>query len=123
MGTLFRSDRAVHEITNYKLWIALGDAAKGAIVVDQGARAAITEQGRSLLVVGVAGVHGAFEAGDIVDVEDAEGILVARGKVSASHDEVALAQGHSQEQLRANRLLSHLADKPLIHRDELVVFE
>ena len=34
-----------------------------------------------------------------------------------------LALGRTREQLANNRLLSSLADKPIIHRDELIVFE
>ncbi len=123
VGTLFARDAKPHEITNYKLWIALGDAAKGALVVDDGAKRALMRGGSSLLVVGVTQVRGRFADGDIVDVEDAQGNLCARGKVSASSDEVLLGRGYSQEQLAANRLLAPLAQKPLIHRDELVVFE
>ena len=73
--------------------------------------------------MGVCGVEGRFEAGDIIDIKDGTGHLFARGKVAAACDEVQLAVGKSREALRANRLLAHLADKPLVHRDELVVFE
>jgi glutamate 5-kinase len=49
--------------------------------------------------------------------------VFARGKVSASFDEVELARGHSSAQMASNRLLAPLAEKPLVHRDELVVFD
>jgi len=74
-------------------------------------------------VVGVAGVSGDFAAGDIVDIQDRTGYLFARGKVSASSDEVDLARGRTREQLAANRLLAVMAEKPLVHRDDLVIFE
>lgn len=123
VGTLFAAPAPKHEITNYKLWIALGDSPRGALVVDDGARRAIVEHGKSLLCVGVVRVEGSFDAGAIVDVKDAAGHVVARGKTSASSDEVDLAKGHSTEQMAANRLLAPLAQAPLIHRDEMVVFE
>lgn len=123
VGTLFVAAKKPHEITPKKLWIALGDAARGALVVDDGAKAALIGRGSSLLSVGVCGVEGRFEAGDIIDIKDGTGHLFARGKVAATCDEVQLAVGKSREALRANRLLAHLADKPLVHRDELVVFE
>ena len=91
--------------------------------MDDGAKAALTRRGSSLLSVGVSGTDGRFEAGDIVDIKDGTGHLFARGKVAAASDEVQLAVGKTREALRANRLLAHLADKPLVHRDELVVFE
>lgn len=123
VGTLFPAASKPHEITPRKLWIALGDAAKGAIVVDEGAKQALQRKGSSLLVVGVSSVEGRFEVGDIVDIKDASGYLFARGRVSASRDETELAMGRTRQQLLANRLLAEMADKPLIHRDELVIFE
>lgn len=123
VGTLFVATQAPHEITPRKLWIALGDAAKGAVVVDEGAKAALINRGSSLLPVGVAAVTGRFEVGDIIDIKDGTGHLFARGKAQAACDEVQLAIGRTREDMRENRLLAHLADKPLVHRDELVVFE
>ncbi|MBO4364977.1 MAG: glutamate 5-kinase [Eggerthellaceae bacterium] len=123
VGTLFAANTKPHEITNYKLWIALGDSSKGSLVVDDGAKAALLQRGKSLLCVGVAQVKGQFEADDIVDIRDSTGHLFARGKVNASSDEIDLARGYSTEQMRHNRLLASMADRPIIHRDELVVFE
>lgn len=123
VGTRFIAASKPHAITPKKLWIALGDAARGALAVDAGAKAALIDRGCSLLSVGVSAVEGRFDEGDIVDIKDADGHLFARGKVAASSDEVELAVGHSRAALQANRLLSDLADKALVHRDELVVFE
>ena len=123
VGTLFPSSRKAHEITPRKLWIALGDSARGRIAVDDGAKLALQKRGSSLLVVGVASVEGNFEEGDIVDITDGAGYLFARGRASAGRDEVELAMGRTREQLLANRLLAEMADKPLVHRDELVIFE
>ena len=123
VGTLFTAASKPHEITPRKLWIALGDSARGSITVDDGARQALQRKGGSLLVVGVAGVDGDFEDGDIVDIVDPSGYLFARGRVSASRDEVELAMGRTREELSRNRLLAEMAEKPLVHRDDLVVFE
>ena len=122
-GTLFSSSHAVHEITPRKLWIALGDSARGALVIDDGAKKALQSRGGSLLVVGVAAVEGDFSDGDIVDIKDARGYLFARGRVSASRDEAELALGRTREELSRNRLLAEMAEKPLVHRDDLVIFE
>lgn len=123
VGTLFPSAHKAHEITPRKLWIALGDTARGSITVDAGAKRALQERGSSLLVVGVASVEGKFEEGDIVDIKDEDGYLFARGRVAASRDEAELAMGRTREQLLANRLLAEMADRPLVHRDDLVIFE
>lgn len=123
VGTRFMAAKRPHEITPKKLWIALGDAAKGVLVVDEGAKTALITRGGSLLSVGVTGVEGRFDAGDIIDIKDGSGHLFARGKVAASSDEVELAVGLSRESLTRNRLLEKLADRALVHRDDLVVFE
>lgn len=123
VGTLFTAKEQPHEITPKKLWLALGDVAHGAVLVDDGACNALVRRGGSLLCVGVSAVEGRFDAGDIVDIKDKTGHVIARGKVSASSDEIELACGMSREAMERNRLLAALADGPIVHRDELVVFD
>ncbi|MEG0027367.1 MAG: glutamate 5-kinase [Raoultibacter sp.] len=123
VGTRFEAYQKPHEITPKKLWIALGDAVRGALIVDDGAKAALTAKGSSLLSVGVASVEGCFEAGDVIDIKDRAHHIFARGKAGASSDEVKLARGLSQAEVQDNRLLANMAHKPVVHRDELVVFE
>ncbi len=123
VGTLFSANEKPHEITARKLWIALGDSARGCVVVDDGAKAALIERGSSLLSVGVSAVSGHFEPGDIIDIKDGSGHLFARGRTAFSADEIDLACGKSRERIESNRLLAPLAEKPIVHRDELVVFE
>lgn len=123
VGTLFSVAHPAHEVTPRKLWIALGDSAHGAIHVDDGARKALVERGSSLLAVGIARVEGDFAAEDIVDIRDAAGRLFARGRVAFSSDEVELACGRTQQELAGNRLLAVMAERPVIHRDDLIVFE
>ena len=123
VGTLFIANERPHEITPKKLWLALGDSARGALIVDDGARRALVERGSSLLPVGVARVDGRFECGDVVDIEDETGYIIARGKVAFASDEVELACGRTRDELAANRLLAPLAERSLVHRDELIVFE
>lgn len=123
VGTLFTAPERPHEITPKKLWIALGDAVHGTLVVDEGARAALVERGKSLLSVGIREVRGSFDYDDIVDVADETGHVFARGRATAGSDLVALACGKSRDEMAANAILSVLADKPVVHRDELVLFE
>lgn len=123
VGTLFTAPERPHEITPKKLWIALGDAVHGTLVVDEGARTALVERGKSLLSVGIRAVEGHFDYDDIVDVADGDGHVFARGRVMAGSDLLSLAVGKSREELAANAILSMLADKSVIHRDDLVLFE
>lgn len=91
--------------------------------MDEGARRALIERGSSLLCVGITRVDSRFDADDVIDVKDAEGIVIARGRAGASSDEIELACGRSSEELDRNRILSRLAKTPVVHRDELVLFE
>lgn len=122
-GTMFKVRKKPHEITPKKLWIALADSARGSITVDSGAKRALVSAGKSLLCVGISGLDGNFEERDIVDVVDENGIVIARGIVSASNDVIALGMGKTSEELARNKILSTLAETPVIHRDDLVLFE
>lgn len=122
VGTLFAPPVKHLDIAPRKLWIALGDKAHGSVTVDDGAAHALTDNGSSLLAVGIRGVQGPFAAGDILDVKDASGMVVARGIAEADSDTLELAAGRREEDIESNRLLAQLAGKPAIHRDNLIVF-
>ena len=123
LGTRFSPCGTVHDITPKKLWIALGDTAKGSLIVDEGAAEALVSRGSSLLAVGVCGVEGSFAREDIVDIVNTSGRIIARGKAGASSSEITLACGRSQREIKGNELLRDLSQRPVVHRDELVVFE
>lgn len=123
VGTMFSAASTPHDITPRKLWIALGDSARGCVQVDEGAKGALLHKGSSLLAVGVRAVGGSFVSGDIVDISDEAGYIFARGKVAFASDELSLAVGKSHEALQGNRLLAPMAKNPVVHRDELVLFE
>lgn len=122
VGTLFEPANAASDLAPRKLWIALGDAAHGSLAIDDGAARALTKRGSSLLAVGVLAVSGPFAAGDILDVYDASGHVVARGIAEADSDTLELAAGRRQDEIAANHLLSALGERPAIHRDNLIVF-
>lgn len=122
VGTRFVPAREPADITPRKLWIALGDAAHGAVTVDEGAARALVEGGSSLLPVGITAVEGCFRAGDVLDVRDGSGFMLARGIAEADSDELELARGRRQEELAGNHLLRALSERPAIHRDNMIVF-
>ena len=122
VGTLFDPPAERLDIAPRKLWIALGDKAHGSVTVDDGAAKALVSRGSSLLAVGIREVDGAFAEGDVLDVCDSSGMVVARGIAEADSDVLELAAGRRQDQIAGNRLLADLAEKPAIHRDNLIVF-
>lgn len=122
-GTLFKARESRHAITPRKLWVALGDSSRGILSIDDGARTALINNGSSLLPVGIRFVEGDFDVGDIVDITDSDGVVIARGIAGAPSDQLELACGKSKSELLGNRLLAELASKPIIHRDDCIVFE
>lgn len=122
VGTLFVPPADRLEIAPRKLWIALGDSAHGSVTVDTGAAAAILERGSSLLPVGITAVEGSFATGDVLDIRDQDGFVIARGRAEAGSDELELARGRRQDEIAGNHLLAVLSGKPAVHRDQMIVF-
>jgi glutamate 5-kinase len=91
-----------------KLWIAWAPAARGRIVVDEGARRAVSHGNKSLLAAGVRAVEGTFKAGDAVEVVGPEGELVAKGLVAFDSDLLS-------------EIIGTKGGREVIHRDQLVV--
>jgi glutamate 5-kinase len=94
-----------------KLWIAFGLPVQGRIMADDGAIAAIVGRGASLLAVGVSLVEGDFDRGAAVDITDASGSLVAKGRVGISAEDLHELPNPDSSDVGI-----------VIHRDDLVVF-
>ena len=74
-----------------KRWLAHATTARGRLVLDDGAVAAVTVRRKSLLPAGITGVEGAFAAGDPVDVCTPDGPVIARGLVNYASAELPAA--------------------------------
>ena len=98
-----------------KLWIAFALGSKGRVVVDAGARAALTADGRSLLPAGVRAVEGDFVADDAVEVVTDDGMAFAKGLVRYSATALRTVAGARTADLPEG------APHEVIHRDDLVV--
>ena len=75
-GTLFVSKT---RMAGKRRWIAYAAGVRGRVIVNAGARDALTGGKASLLASGVTGVEGEFEATEVVSIVDAEGVEFARG--------------------------------------------
>lgn len=105
--------------TSRLLWLEHAARSAGRIVLDDGAVAAVTERRTSLLPAGITGVHGAFTAGDPVDLVDTGGTVVARGLVNYDASDVPPLMGRSTRDL--GRELGVEYEREVVHRDDLVV--
>jgi glutamate 5-kinase len=101
-----------------KRWIAYGRNAEGTLVLNDCARAALIEDGSSLLPVGIERVEGDFEAGGLVAVRDTRGEF-ARGLSGFSSDELRRIAGlHSS---KIAKVLGRSDSVVAIHRDNLII--
>ena len=116
-GTLFKPTQ--RRLRKKLKSIAMIEEPKGAVVVDWGAVEAL-KGGKSLLPAGVVRVEGNFSAGDVVSVMNPEGIVVGKGKVNFSREELEKVKG-----LRGSRVKEVLntSKEEVIHRDNLLVFQ
>jgi len=102
-----------------KQWMADHLQLAGRVTVDDGARRALCEQGKSLLPVGVREVQGDFHRGDVIAVVDASGREWARGLSNYASAEARLMAGRTSVDIEG--LLGYVAEAELIHRDNMVL--
>ncbi len=102
-------------ISARKLWIGFAVQSAGTVVVDDGARSALLERGRSLLPAGVIGVDGEFGSNEAVDVVGPTGAVFAKGLVGMGSAALRGAMGRRSDDLQPGTPLL------VIHADDLVL--
>lgn len=103
-GTLFIPQP--NKLQGRKRWIAFFHHPKGTLFVDDGARTALREKGKSLLPPGVTRCEGDFSVGDVLRICDLEGMEFARGICNFSSADIKARQ---------------LTRAEVVHRDNLVI--
>ncbi|QQQ77663.1 glutamate 5-kinase [Saccharothrix sp. 6-C] len=101
-------------LTARRFWLGHAADATGRLVLDDGAVAAVVGRRRSLLAAGITGVEGAFEAGDVVELVDPSGHVVARGVVGFDAAELPALIGRKTGDLPAEQR------REVVHADDLV---
>jgi len=102
-----------------KRWLLAGYTTSGRIVIDNGARQALIEQGSSLLPIGVTSVEGDFSRGDTIGVYTAKGREIARGLARYHANDVRRIQGQHSRQIQS--ILEYEYGDAVIHRNDLVL--
>jgi glutamate 5-kinase len=120
-GTRFAAREARY--SSFKLWLKYAKPSRGTLLIDDGAARAVTEGAASLLPVGIVEVLGEFEAGDAVDIAQAElrdghRHTLAKGICNYSAEELRQVQGMKSA---AAREVMPRASEEAVHRDYLVV--
>lgn len=106
IGTLFLAKGLNLEAR--KRWIAYGTRTRGSLLVDDGAKNAVLNLGKSLLSPGIISVKGNFKEGEVISILDKDSVEIARGLVNFSAHELIINKGMRLK-------------KEVIHRDNMVV--
>jgi len=101
-----------------KKWIKGSLKTSGNLVVDDGAVRALSA-GKSLLPAGVTAIDGEFKRGDVVNVKDRVGRVLARGLVAYAAEDARRIAGRKSVEIE--KLLGFRGRDEMVHRDDLVV--
>jgi glutamate 5-kinase len=107
-----------HHLAGRKRWFAFNLPIRGTILVDDGAKAAVLNNGKSLLPSGIVAVLGQFGHGDLVAICGSDGQEFARGLANYSSDEVERIKGTNSSEIQLR--LGYKDYDVVIHRDNLV---
>src|SRR3990172_2851126 len=103
-------------LSSRKHWIAYSHKPGGDVVVDEGAKKAIVQKGKSLLPSGIVEVRGSFERGDSVSCLGPRGKEFAPGLVNYSASELKRIKGLRTEHIE--KTLGYKYSDEVIHRDD-----
>ncbi len=117
VGTLFLPKE--DKLTSWKHWIAFSTRPSGRVFVDDGAKDALLNKGKSLLPSGIKDVDGSFDAGEVIHCVDARGMEFARGLSNYGSDEIKRIKGAKSREIE--NILGYKFFDEVIHRDNLVV--
>jgi len=118
-GTVFVSRT---RMAGKRRWIAYAAGVRGRVIVNAGAREALTGGKASLLASGVTGVEGEFDAAEVVSIVDGEGLEFARGITDYSRGD---AQGLIGNGLRVAEVPGQTSKRAtvLVKRDNIVLLD
>lgn len=115
LGTLFLARELKPHLR--KCWIAFGSKVGGVITVDDGAKQALVNKGKSLLPSGITAVSGQFRAGEVVSIVDQAGREFARGITNYDQNELERIRGVKCKDICS--ILGYKDYDEAIHRDNL----
>ena len=107
----------VSKLDARKKWIISSISPKGELVIDDGAKVALSN-GKSLLAAGIKQVSGKFKKGDHIKILDKQNTECARGLSSFSSDEILKIMGHHSKEIE--KLLGYISKSEVVHKDDMV---
>lgn len=116
-GTLFTG--CSKKLNSRQRWLSFISTPRGNVIIDAGGCKALREKHSSLLPVGVVAVEKHFDQGDLVNVLDELGTLVARGITKYDSETLKLVLRKKTPEVRS--LLGTAVSDEVIHKNDLVV--
>ena len=100
-----------------KKWIISSISPKGELIIDDGAKKALTN-GKSLLAAGIKKVSGKFNKGDHIKILDIKRKEFARGLSSFSSEEINKILGYHSNEIQ--KILGYESKSEVVHKDDMV---
>ncbi len=107
------------QLTARKQWMADHLQTAGKVVLDAGAVKKLSEEGKSLLPIGVTAVTGEFGRGEVITCVDQNDRPIARGITNYASSEARRIMRRPSADIAA--ILGYVEGPELIHRDNLVL--
>ena len=117
IGTLFSGKT---QLKSKKRWIAFNVKPKGKLTIDDGAVKALKENKKSLLAIGIMNVEGDFDLGDAVEIVDTHGMVIGKGIVNYTSDELHKIKGKNTQEIK--KIFGSKYYEEVINRDDLIMF-
>jgi glutamate 5-kinase len=99
-------------------WLQTQCLKNASITVDDGAKTALLEKGKSLLPSGVQGVEGEFSRGDVVSILSS-GEKIGFGQINYSNEEMVEIKGCQSREIEEK--LGYVLEEVVMHRDNMVM--
>ena len=116
MGTTFYP---VEQMSQKRRWIAYATNITGQIVINDGAKKALTEKNKSLLPIGLLAVNGTFDRGDVISILDESNNEFARGIANYDSDDCKKIIGVHSDNIY--EILGHKNYDALITKDNIAL--
>ncbi|BAM47469.1 glutamate 5-kinase [Amphibacillus xylanus NBRC 15112] len=110
-------DQHLPHVRKHKQWIAFHSKPKGKLYIDEGAKQALLNDGKSLLAVGIVDIAGQFYENDVVEICMSNQVI-AKGQVNYAHDQIKQIKGLCSDEAMK---ITGIKKPEIIHRDKLII--
>lgn len=107
------------QLSQKRRWIAYATNITGQIIINKGAKKAITDENKSLLAIGVTEIKGIFSRGDVVSILDEKNNEFARGIANYDSNDCKKIIGEHSDNIY--EILGHKNYDAVITKDNIAI--